>query len=127
MYLNRRVSEKEKNIRINTFQAIASRLEEMLNKDEEYVPQVITLMSDENKHAELLAEDEEEDFLDEGTLRRFFSFYYLHTYSMVFGDIRPYNTRIMYSRYVYVSSKRIFFVCIVSFTFFKITFYFSIF
>jgi len=38
----------------------------MLNKDEENVPQVITTLSDENKQSELLKDDEEEDFLDEG-------------------------------------------------------------
>lgn len=50
----------------------------MLDKDEEYIPQVITVMSDENKHAELLAEDEEEDFLDEGRSSRIRK--YVHTY-----------------------------------------------
>ncbi|XP_065199931.1 protein unc-80 homolog isoform X3 [Planococcus citri] len=48
-------------------EAIASRLDEMLNKDEENIPDVITLMGDENKHGDLLADDEEEDFLDEAT------------------------------------------------------------
>lgn len=38
----------------------------MLNKDEENIPHVIANMTDESKQAELLAEDEEEDFLDEG-------------------------------------------------------------
>lgn len=38
----------------------------MLSKDEENIPQVIVDMSDDNKNSDLLAEDEEEDFLDEG-------------------------------------------------------------
>lgn len=38
----------------------------MLTKDEENIPQIIVDMSDDNKNAVLLAEDEEEDFLDEG-------------------------------------------------------------
>lgn len=54
--------------------AIASRLEEMLNKDEENIPQVIANMADESKQAELLAEDEEEDFLDEGNYKTYNSF-----------------------------------------------------
>lgn len=37
----------------------------MLNKDEENIPHIIKNMSNENKRAELLAEDEEEDFLAE--------------------------------------------------------------
>lgn len=52
----------------------------MLDKDEEHIPNVITLMSDENKHDELLAEDEEEDFLDEGLYRcGFLSFFFFLT------------------------------------------------
>lgn len=39
----------------------------MLNEDEESIPQVITTLSDENKRSDLLRDDEEEDFLDEGS------------------------------------------------------------
>lgn len=66
--------------------AIASRLEEMLNKDEENIPQVIATMADESKQTELLADDEEEDFLDEGNYKtfnsiQFNSLYHLHNYN----------------------------------------------
>lgn len=47
----------------------------MLTKDEENIPQVIVDMSDDSKNADLLAEDEEEDFLDEGFLMFHFSFF----------------------------------------------------
>lgn len=47
-------------------QAIGIRLEELLAEDRQHIPEVITMLSDETKQKELLIEDEEEDFLDEG-------------------------------------------------------------
>ena len=38
----------------------------MLAEDKAYVPHVIASLQDESKQKELLVEDEEEDFLDEG-------------------------------------------------------------
>lgn len=46
-------------------QALSVRLEEMMAEDKQNVPNVINLLSDENKQKQLLAEDEEENFLDE--------------------------------------------------------------
>lgn len=37
----------------------------MMAEDKQNVPNVINLLSDENKQKQLLAEDEEENFLDE--------------------------------------------------------------
>lgn len=47
-------------------QAIGTRLEELLLEDKQNADQVIATMSDENKQRDLIIEDEEEDFLDEG-------------------------------------------------------------
>jgi len=48
------------------FQAIGARLEEMLLNDKRNIPDIVSMMSDESKQKELLLDDEEEDFLDEG-------------------------------------------------------------
>lgn len=37
-----------------------------MNEDKQNIDQIIAMMSDETKQRELVAEDEEEDFLDEG-------------------------------------------------------------
>lgn len=50
-------------------QAIGARLEELLAEDKQNVNQVIAMVSDESKQRDLIIEDEEEDFLDEGKLQ----------------------------------------------------------
>lgn len=40
----------------------------MLTEDKNHIPHVISSIQDETKQKELLIEDEEEDFLDEGML-----------------------------------------------------------
>ncbi|KAL1123884.1 hypothetical protein AAG570_001654, partial [Ranatra chinensis] len=52
-------------------EALGARLEEMLAEDKTRVPNIIAMLSDENKQKELLIEDEEEDFLDETNLSQF--------------------------------------------------------
>lgn len=47
-------------------QAIGNRLEEMLIEDKKYMDQVVNMVSDPDGQRELLQQDEEEDFLDEG-------------------------------------------------------------
>lgn len=47
-------------------EAIGSRLEEMLNEDKQLENSINTLVLDESKQKDLLIQDEEEDFLDEG-------------------------------------------------------------
>lgn len=39
----------------------------MINEDKQHESYIGTLVMDENKQKELLVQDEEEDFLDEGT------------------------------------------------------------
>lgn len=51
-------------------QAIGTRLEELLLEDKQNVDQMIAMVSDENKQRDLIIEDEEEDFLDEGDFTR---------------------------------------------------------
>lgn len=46
-------------------QAIGARLEEFLVQDRHNFDRVKAMVEDENKHRDLLVEDEEEDFLDE--------------------------------------------------------------
>lgn len=41
-------------------------MEELLLEDKQNFDQVIAMVSDENKQRDLITEDEEEDFLDEG-------------------------------------------------------------
>lgn len=38
----------------------------MLHKDRLNIPEVVSMVTEENRQKELLIEDEEEDFLDEG-------------------------------------------------------------
>lgn len=45
---------------------IGNKLEEMLNEDKQLESSINALVLDENKQKELLTQDEEEDFLDEG-------------------------------------------------------------
>lgn len=52
----------------NNLKAIGSRLEEFLSEDKQNVDQVSAIILDESKHRDLIVEDEEEDFLDEGKL-----------------------------------------------------------
>lgn len=47
-------------------QAIGARLEELMLEDKQNVDQMIAMVSDESKQRDLIIEDEEEDFLDEG-------------------------------------------------------------
>lgn len=49
-------------------QAIGNRLEDMLNEDRKHIDTVVNLVNDPDGQRELLQQDEEEDFLDEGTL-----------------------------------------------------------
>lgn len=45
---------------------LGCRLEEMVNEDKAHQNQILNLVTDESKQKELLMQDEEEDFLDEG-------------------------------------------------------------
>jgi hypothetical protein len=47
-------------------QALGSRLEEMLQEDKQHVANIVSMVTEECRQKELLMEDEEEDFLDEG-------------------------------------------------------------
>lgn len=47
----------------------------MLTEDKAHVPHVIASLQDENKQKDLLIEDEEEDFLDEGKVILFFNYH----------------------------------------------------
>lgn len=53
-------------IKIIYFQVLGQRLEEMMNEDKSLEPQVLAMVTDEQKQRELLVQDDEEDFLDEG-------------------------------------------------------------
>lgn len=50
-------------------EVIGQRLEEMLNDDKHLEPQILAMVTDEQKQKELLVQDEEEDFLDEGKMQ----------------------------------------------------------
>lgn len=45
-------------------------MEEFMNEDKQNMEQVTSIVSDESKQRELILEDEEEDFLDDGTILR---------------------------------------------------------
>lgn len=45
---------------------LGARLEEMINEDKQLENSIAAIMTDETKQKELLVQDEEEDFLDEG-------------------------------------------------------------
>jgi hypothetical protein len=47
-------------------QALGSRLEEMVHEDKQHVANIVSMVTEECRQKELLMEDEEEDFLDEG-------------------------------------------------------------
>lgn len=47
-------------------QAIGARLEEFLTEDKQNMEQINSAVSDESKQRDLILEDEEEDFLDDG-------------------------------------------------------------
>lgn len=47
-------------------EALGARLEEMINEDKLLEPSITSMVSDEAKQKELMLQDEEEDFLDEG-------------------------------------------------------------
>jgi hypothetical protein len=47
-------------------QALGSRLEEMVQEDKQHVANIVSMVTEESRQKELLMEDEEEDFLDEG-------------------------------------------------------------
>lgn len=40
----------------------------MLQKDKQQIPDIVSMVTEENRQKELFIEDEEEDFLDEGKL-----------------------------------------------------------
>ncbi|XP_013174007.1 PREDICTED: protein unc-80 homolog isoform X2 [Papilio xuthus] len=50
-------------------EAIGNRLEEMLNEDKKHLDTVVSLVTDPDGQRELLQQDEEEDFLDEASIR----------------------------------------------------------
>ncbi|CAH0723740.1 unnamed protein product, partial [Brenthis ino] len=50
-------------------EAIGNRLEEMLNEDRKHIDTVVNLVNDPDGQRELLQQDEEEDFLDEASIR----------------------------------------------------------
>lgn len=47
-------------------QMLGSRLEELMNQDANQQTNIVSMMTDESKQRQLVQEDEEEDFLDEG-------------------------------------------------------------
>jgi hypothetical protein len=47
-------------------QALGARLEEMVHEDKQHVANIVSMVTEECQQKELLMEDEEEDFLDEG-------------------------------------------------------------
>ena len=47
-------------------QALGARLEEMVHEDKQHVANIVSMVTEECRQKELLMEDEEEDFLDEG-------------------------------------------------------------
>ena len=47
-------------------EAIGARLEEMMHEDKQNVANIVSMVTEECRQKELLIEDEEEDFLDEG-------------------------------------------------------------
>jgi hypothetical protein len=47
-------------------EAIGARLEEMMHEDKQHVANIVSMVTEECRQKELLVEDEEEDFLDEG-------------------------------------------------------------
>ncbi|KAJ1528104.1 hypothetical protein ONE63_008019 [Megalurothrips usitatus] len=49
-------------------EAVGARLEELMLADRKQYPSVVGMVLDENKHKELLMQDEEEDFLDEASV-----------------------------------------------------------
>ncbi|XP_049834730.1 protein unc-80 homolog isoform X4 [Schistocerca gregaria] len=49
-------------------EALGNRLEELLQKDKQHVPEVVSMVTEEGRQKELLMEDEEEDFLDEASV-----------------------------------------------------------
>lgn len=51
---------------------LGARLEEMINEDKHLEPSISAMLNDETKQRELLLQDEEEDFLDEGNIQNFF-------------------------------------------------------
>jgi hypothetical protein len=46
--------------------AIGARLEEMMHEDKQHVANIVSMVTEECRQKELIIEDEEEDFLDEG-------------------------------------------------------------
>ncbi|XP_064072419.1 protein unc-80 homolog isoform X1 [Vanessa tameamea] len=50
-------------------EAIGNRLEDMLNEDRKHIDTVVNLVNDPDGQRELLQQDEEEDFLDEASIR----------------------------------------------------------
>ncbi|XP_069357295.1 protein unc-80 homolog isoform X3 [Maniola hyperantus] len=50
-------------------EAIGNRLEDMLNEDKKHIDTVVNLVNDPDGQRELLQQDEEEDFLDEASIR----------------------------------------------------------
>jgi protein unc-80 len=56
-------------------EAVGARLEDMILQDKQHVTNIVTMVTDEAKQKELLLQDEEEDFLDEGTnLPKYFAY-----------------------------------------------------
>lgn len=47
-------------------QVLGQRLEEMINEDKNVETDILNMVGDEQKQKELLVQDDEEDFLDEG-------------------------------------------------------------
>ncbi|XP_014469276.1 PREDICTED: protein unc-80 homolog isoform X4 [Dinoponera quadriceps] len=52
-------------------EAIGTRLEEFLAEDKQNIEQVTSIVSDESKQRDLVAEDEEEDFLDDASINSY--------------------------------------------------------
>lgn len=63
-------------------EAIAGRLEEMMQEDKQHMQQVVSLVTDPEKAKELLKQEEEEDFLDEGKI--FIAFYCFKVIFIIF-------------------------------------------
>ena len=63
---------------------LGARLEELLDEEEQNQNNVVSMVTDEFKQRQLLLEDEEEDFLDEGEIEREFC---RHTFPRAFLEI----------------------------------------
>jgi hypothetical protein len=65
-------------------EVLGQRLEEIINEDKHLEPHIAAMVLDEQKQKELLMQDEEEDFLDEG----WFKFVTNHFLKFIFSEYK---------------------------------------